>query len=114
MRYIGTEKVVCSACGVEPDVPVYHTNEVKRYGMKFCHQCGNSLFYESDNAEHISKTFMYWLINSLFHSFCDCNECAHCPFSTDRNGFGVPCTKLNDEQRLQIFKQIYDSKQSED
>ena len=50
MRYIGSEKVVCPACGVELDVPLYQVDEVKHYGMKFCHQCGNSLFYnQTDN-----------------------------------------------------------------
>lgn len=46
MRYIGTEKVVCPACGVELDVPLYQVDGIDHYGMKFCHQCGNSLFYK--------------------------------------------------------------------
>lgn len=50
MRYLGSEKVVCPACGIELDVPLYQVDEVKHYGMKFCHQCGNSLFYKpTDN-----------------------------------------------------------------
>jgi hypothetical protein len=46
MRYIGTEKIICPICKVELDVPVYQTDENKKYGMKFCHQCGNKLFSE--------------------------------------------------------------------
>ena len=50
MRYIGAEKVVCPACGVELDVPLYQVDGIDHYGMKFCHQCGNSLFYKpADN-----------------------------------------------------------------
>lgn len=50
MRYMGTEKVVCPACGVELDVPLYQVDGVDHYGMKFCHWCGNSLFYKpTDN-----------------------------------------------------------------
>jgi len=108
MRYIGTEKVVCPACGVELDAPVYQADKIKKYGMKFCHQCGASLFYESDNTEHISQSFLRWLSDSLFQSFCDCKECNSCPFSINKNGFGISCTKLSGEQQLQIFKQIYD------
>ena len=46
MRYVGTEKIICPVCKVELDVPVYQTDENKKYGMKFCHQCGNKLFSE--------------------------------------------------------------------
>lgn len=108
MGYMGTEKVVCPVCKVEFDVPVYQTDRVKKYGMKFCHQCGASLFYESDNTEQISKSFLYWLNDSLIQSFCDHNECKSCPFSINKNGFGIPCTKLSRDRQLQIFKRIYD------
>ena len=43
MRYLGTKKVVCPACGVELDVPLYHVDGINHYGMKFCHQCGAPL-----------------------------------------------------------------------
>lgn len=108
MRYVGTEEVVCPACGVELDVPVYQTDKAKKYGMKFCHQCGASLFYESDNMEHISKSFLHWLNDNLFQSFCNHSECKSCPFSINKNGFGIQCTKLSRNQQLQIFKQMYD------
>ena len=43
MRYIGTEKIVCCKCVAELDVPIYENGDNKKYGYKYCHQCGASL-----------------------------------------------------------------------
>lgn len=68
MRYVGTEQIICSICKVELDVPVYQTNENKKYGMKFCHQCGNKLFsdeeeviFMSDREEWNKRSVDYYL-----------------------------------------------------
>jgi len=61
-----------------------------------------------DATNFVSKDFLYWLSGSFYQSFCDGQECDSCPFSINKNGFKVQCTKLNDEQVLQVFKQIYD------
>ena len=50
MRYMGTEKIVCCKCGVELDVPIYIDNDNKKYGFKYCHQCGTALL-DSDEKE---------------------------------------------------------------
>lgn len=71
MRYLGTKKVVCPACGVELDVPLYHVDGINHYGMKFCHQCGNSLIYEptdNDFKEALSDEEY----NSLCERMADC------------------------------------------
>lgn len=106
MRYIGTEKVVCPACGVELDVPVYQTNEVKRYGMKFCHQCGASLFYEG-RLISLSKSFVDWLTDEFYFSYCDNNDCDTCAFHRDNNGLKKSCDTLTGEERLSIIKRIH-------
>lgn len=50
MHYIGIERVICPSCNIELDVPLYQVDGIDHYGMKFCHQCGNSLFYKpTDN-----------------------------------------------------------------
>ena len=108
MLSLRTEEITCPHCGAKIDVPVYQHNDAVKYGMKFCHQCGASLFIESDNFNFISKDFLYWLSGSFYQSFCDSQECGSCPFSFDENGFKMRCTNLNDEQRLQVLKQIYD------
>lgn len=51
MRYLGSEKVVCPACRVELDIPLYQVDGIDHYGMKFCHQCGNSLFYKPTDSD---------------------------------------------------------------
>ena len=108
MLNLSTEEITCPNCATKIDVPVYRHDGTVKYGMKFCHQCGASLFIESNNFDFISKDFLYWLSNNLYQSFCDKQECDSCPFSLNKNEFGVKCTELNDERILQIFKQKYD------
>ena len=108
MLSLHTEEITCPRCAAKIDVPVYQHNDIIKYGMKFCHQCGESLFVEPDSTTFISKDFLYWLGDHFFQSFCDSQECKSCLFSINQNGFSMQCTKLSDEQMLQICKRIYD------
>ena len=54
MRYIGTEKIVCCKCGVELDVPTYENGDKKKYGYKYCHQCGDALL-SNDEKELLTS-----------------------------------------------------------
>ena len=108
MRYIGTEKVVCHACGVELDVPLYQVDGVSHYGMKFCHQCGASLFYES-RLISLNKGFIDWLTDKFFLMYCDNSSCDTCNFHRNNNEFKRSCDKLTGDERLAIIKKIRDS-----
>ena len=44
MRYLGSEKIQCCKCKAILDVPLYINGDEQKYGFKFCHQCGASLF----------------------------------------------------------------------
>lgn len=71
MRYVGTEKIICPICKVELDVPVYQTDENKKYGMKFCHQCGNKLFSEPiEDFEDLASSILKKIDNI---EMCLCN-----------------------------------------
>ena len=110
MLSIHTEKITCSNCKTELDVPVYQNNENIQYGMRFCHQCGKQLFIESDDKTFISKDFLYWLVDKSFQCNCVQLECTACDFSINENGFDVKCGELTDEQKLQILKKMYNRK----
>ena len=106
MRYVGTEKVICRNCNIELDVPLYEVDGISRYGMKFCHQCGASLFYES-RLISLSKSFVDWLTDKFYFSYCDNNGCDTCAFHRDNNGLKKSCDKLTGEERLSIIKRIH-------
>ena len=54
MRYIGTEKIDCCKCKAELDVPIYIDGDRKKYGYKYCHQCGTALL-DADEKEVLSS-----------------------------------------------------------
>ncbi len=54
MKYMGTEKMVCIKCGVELDVPIYENGDMKKYGFKYCHQCGAALLSNDEKELLIS------------------------------------------------------------
>lgn len=110
MLSLYTESTICPNCKAEFDVPIYTNNDgVKKYGYHFCNQCGASLYFENSDMRLIHKNFLHWIVDNCYLSFCDHSECNRCPFSINRNGFHIQCDELNDEQKLQVFKQIYDS-----
>ena len=108
MRYLGSEKIQCCKCKAILDVPLYINGDEQKYGFKFCHQCGESLFVDITNFDFMSKDFLYWLTNDYYRLFCDRTECSSCPFSINNNGFELECTELSNNQVLQIIKQMYD------
>lgn len=113
MRYLGTEKVVCPACGVELDVPVYTNSQgVKKYGYHFCNQCGASLFYEA-RLISLSKSFVDWLTDKFCFSYCDNNGCDTCAFHRDNNGVKKSCDTLTGEERLSIIERIHSEERKE-
>ena len=104
---IGTAKVKCPKCGATLDVPFYQNGDSLQYGMNFCHQCGSKLFSSVDDENTVSTDFIYWLSDHCYRAFCDHHDCTSCPFQADRNGYGVICTQLSDEQILWIFNRFY-------
>lgn len=59
MRYLGTEKIRCHRCKTELDVPIYVDGDKKKYGFKFCHQCGESLFNTSTDIRSKLIDYLY-------------------------------------------------------
>lgn len=55
----------------------------------------------------IDKHFVQWLTDNYFQVLCDRSECKSCPFRAENNKYGIKCTNLDSEQRLEIFKQVY-------
>lgn len=108
MRYIGTEKVVCPACGFELDIPLYQVDGIDHYGMKFCHQCGRSLFIDYESVP-FGAGFAKWLVEQFYSSWCDSHGCTGCPYSIDNNGFNTVCEKLSYEQLLSVTRTIHDN-----
>lgn len=53
MKIMDTERIVCPKCKVELDVPIYQCDETKKYGMKYCHQCGTKLILNAEDEEII-------------------------------------------------------------
>lgn len=107
MRYVGTEKIVCPVCGVKLDVPVYQTDEVKKYGMKFCHQCGHSLFTDYEPVL-FGTDFAKWLVKYFYSRWCDLHNCSSCPYNINNNGFNTACEKLSYEQLLSVTRTMYE------
>ena len=53
MKIMDTERIVCPKCKVELNVPIYQCDETKKYGMKYCHQCGTKLILNPEDEEVI-------------------------------------------------------------
>ena len=108
MKYLGTERIVCSGCNIGLDVPVYINNNTKKYGFHFCPSCGTSLFYQSRQVP-LSTDFVEWLTDEFYKYYCDDHVCDNCPFFSD----SVNCTQLTGEERLAIIKRIHDAETKE-
>ncbi len=111
MKMLGIEEIMCPNCGHVHDVPVYDNQGHKTYGMKFCSQCGASLFYES-RTYTLSKKFIDWLTNQYYMLYCDNQDCKDCPFHSKFNGLGKQCNDLEGDERLVIIKRILDKEKN--
>ena len=59
MRYLGSEKIQCCKCKAILDVPLYINGDEQKYGFKFCHQCGESLFDISADVRSKLIDYLY-------------------------------------------------------
>ena len=66
MRYLGSEKIQCCKCKAILDVPLYINGDEQKYGFKFCHQCGESLFDVPPTVDIISADTRSKLIDYLY------------------------------------------------
>ena len=66
MRYLGSEKIRCVKCNAMLDVPLYINGDEKKYGFKFCHQCGASLFDVPLTADIIPADARTKIIDYLY------------------------------------------------
>ena len=59
MRYLGSEKIQCYKCKAILDLPLYINGDEQKYGFKFCHQCGESLFNTSTDIRSKLIDYLY-------------------------------------------------------
>ena len=66
MRYIGSETIRCCKCNTMLKMPLYINGDEKKYGFKFCHQCGKSLFDVPLTANTITADTRTKIIDYLY------------------------------------------------